>query len=71
MRQANAQLLPYRAGTNSASIRRPVRPKAKAVDRALNPGVLGYPVTWPAGPWVVPLFWLLAVLGAWLLHWLG
>jgi hypothetical protein len=33
--------------------------------------VLGYPATWPAGPWIVPLFWLMALHGAWLLQWLG
>jgi hypothetical protein len=26
--------------------------------------VLGYPAGWPAGPWIVPLFWIAVLLGA-------
>jgi hypothetical protein len=33
--------------------------------------VFGYPATWPAGPWILPLFWFTVLLGAWLLRWLG
>jgi hypothetical protein len=32
--------------------------------------VFGYPAAWPAGPWIVPLFWLSVLLGTWLLRWL-
>jgi hypothetical protein len=33
--------------------------------------VLGYPAGWPAGPWVVPLFWLTVVIATGLVRWLG
>lgn len=26
-------------------------------------GVFGYPEVWPAGPWIVPLFWIAVLLG--------
>jgi hypothetical protein len=71
MWQVNTHPLPSRAGRYDASIRRHARRSAKANDRAVSHGVLGYPATWPAGPWVVPLFWLLAVFGAWLLRLFG
>ena len=29
-----------------------------------------WPASWPAGPWIVPLFWLVVVLGA-MLAWYG
>lgn len=39
--------------------------------RAAAGEVLGYPAGWPAGPWVVPLFWLAVLLGVWLWRWVG
>jgi HAMP domain-containing protein len=30
--------------------------------------VFGYPASWPAGPWIVLLFWLAVAVGAWLLQ---
>jgi hypothetical protein len=30
--------------------------------------VYGYPAHWPAGPWAVPLFWVIALLLAFALH---
>jgi len=71
MWQVNTHPLPNRAGKYDASTRRQVRRSTKAGGQAAGRGVLGYPATWPAGPWVVPLFWLLAVLGAWLLRLFG
>jgi hypothetical protein len=35
---------------------------------SMSGGAFGYPEGWPAGPWIVPLFWLATVCGAWLLH---
>jgi hypothetical protein len=29
-----------------------------------NRGVFGYPEGWPAGPWIVPLFWIAVLLAA-------
>jgi hypothetical protein len=34
-------------------------------DRHVMPcPVFGYPAGWPAGPWIVPLFWIAVLLGA-------
>jgi hypothetical protein len=33
-----------------------------------QPHVMGYPAHWPAGWWVVPLFWGMALLLAFALH---
>jgi hypothetical protein len=32
---------------------------------------LGYPASWPAGPWVLPLFWLIVAVLALLLRAIG
>jgi hypothetical protein len=37
-------------------------------DRPALTHVYGYPDYWPAGPWVVPLFWLIVMLLAFALH---
>jgi hypothetical protein len=68
MWQANTPALLDPAGKYDVSIRRHARRSPETDERATNRGVLGYPATWPAGAWVVPLFWLLAVLGTWLLR---
>jgi hypothetical protein len=33
--------------------------------------VFGYPAAWPAGPWMLPLFWVVVLCGAWVLRSLG
>jgi hypothetical protein len=66
--------LPSLAGQYVGSIGLAVQPEArgKAAKRPAAPdAVFGYPATWPAGPWVVPLFWLAVALVAWLLQLCG
>src|SRR5262245_47849196 len=47
-------------------IRIQVEPQASS--NSSRRAILGYPASWPAGPWIVPLFWLTAVTLA-LLMW--
>jgi hypothetical protein len=53
----------------SALARPPTRPAAR--QPAAEWAAFGYPPRWPAGPWVVPMFWVVVALGTWLLRALG
>jgi hypothetical protein len=38
--------------------------RPRLADRHVMPcPVFGYPAGWPAGPWIVPLFWIAVLLG--------
>jgi hypothetical protein len=83
---ADTRHLPWAAGADAGEIRHDWRRKhlssrlrQKQVGRECREeedllraeGVLGYPASWPAGPWFVPLFWLTVVVLALLLRSLG
>jgi hypothetical protein len=57
--------------TTSAPPGRSAPPAAFGRPEADISDVFGYSSSWPAGPWVIPVFWLTVVLLAFGVRWLS